>query len=363
MGSRSKRIAISLGILLLVVGLVIAEEVTITTYYPAPYGVYSQLQTQTFGVGDANNDGTFDSSDVPDPSTNAGDVWIAGNVGIGTTPTVKLDVNGSIHAELIQSRVTFPNVAAIFAEATAATGGQTRGIHGITNSSTDGAGGVLGDATAASGAIKGVVGRTWSNHNMAAGVYGLALATSGGADGVFGSTRSSDAQAAGVRGLAPVVGNAWAGYFTGSQGLYASRIEAGSQIGATKHVFDIAEDIDAPDCEAGDVVIIDSKMNRRVIKSNRAYDPRVAGIISENPVFQIGKTEGFKPLSLAEQVRCNATTENGPIKRGDLLVTSSKPGYAMRAELNKLRPGMILGKALEPLEEDEGKIVVLVTLH
>ncbi|UCC95552.1 MAG: hypothetical protein JSW40_02080 [Candidatus Omnitrophota bacterium] len=77
------------------------EELTLTTYYPAPYGVYNQLVTQTFGVGD--NDPTpqpgLDSNDAPDPDTNPGDVWIAGEVGIGigaVSPQEKLEIGGAI---------------------------------------------------------------------------------------------------------------------------------------------------------------------------------------------------------------------------------------------------------------------------
>jgi len=72
------------------------ERITITTYYPSPYGSYNQLQTNSLGVGDNNNNGQFDSGDVP---TTPGDVWIRGKVGIRTTnPQAALDVNGTIVA-------------------------------------------------------------------------------------------------------------------------------------------------------------------------------------------------------------------------------------------------------------------------
>ncbi|MDD5476744.1 MAG: tail fiber domain-containing protein [Candidatus Omnitrophica bacterium] len=75
-----------------------AEEITITTYYPSPYGSYNQLQSKTLGVGDNNGNGVLDSGDVPDPIAHPGDVWIKGKVGIGTsTPGAKLDVNGNIY--------------------------------------------------------------------------------------------------------------------------------------------------------------------------------------------------------------------------------------------------------------------------
>jgi hypothetical protein len=67
------------------------EQLTITTYYPSPYGSYNSLQTDKLGVGDNNNDGSLTSADVP---TTSGDVWIHGNVGIGTTnPSSKLEIS------------------------------------------------------------------------------------------------------------------------------------------------------------------------------------------------------------------------------------------------------------------------------
>ncbi len=73
-----------------------AEEITITTYYPSPYGSYNSLQTDKLGVGDNNSDGFLNSADVP---TTSGDVWIKGKVGIGIIPTQKLDVAGYIKAQ------------------------------------------------------------------------------------------------------------------------------------------------------------------------------------------------------------------------------------------------------------------------
>jgi len=71
------------------------ETITITTYYPAPFGIYRQLVTTTLGVGDNNGDGAINGADAPNPGTNPGDVWIAGRTGIGTTdPQARLVVVG-----------------------------------------------------------------------------------------------------------------------------------------------------------------------------------------------------------------------------------------------------------------------------
>ena len=76
--------------------IVFAEDITITTYYPSPYGVYDSLQTDKLGVGDNNGDGILSSADVP---VTSGDVWIKGNLGIGKSPGYKLDVAGNVNVD------------------------------------------------------------------------------------------------------------------------------------------------------------------------------------------------------------------------------------------------------------------------
>jgi len=130
--------------------------------------------------------------------------------------------------------------------------------------------------------------------------------------------------------------------------------------GQGKHVWDIAEGIKALDCQAGDVVLIGGSEDNTVVKSSTKYDTRVAGVISENPKMYMGPGKGKVPLALAGIVKCKVSAENGKINRGDLLVTSSTPGHAMKASAKELKPGMLVGKALEPLKEATGKIFILV---
>ncbi len=74
------------------------ETITITTFYPSPMGVYNRLVSRTFGVGDLNRDGQISEVDSPDPATNAGDLWVAGNVSIGSNNNegARLNVRGGI---------------------------------------------------------------------------------------------------------------------------------------------------------------------------------------------------------------------------------------------------------------------------
>ena len=52
-------------------------SITITTYYPSPYGVYNALQTNKLAVGDTNGDEKLDSGDQP---PQAGQIQVARSV-------------------------------------------------------------------------------------------------------------------------------------------------------------------------------------------------------------------------------------------------------------------------------------------
>jgi len=135
---------------------------------------------------------------------------------------------------------------------------------------------------------------------------------------------------------------------------------------------DVAEHINVSEpVEPGDVVEIDPEKPGYFRKARGAYSRLVAGVISSDPGVVLGSNsdpvEGqgdSRPvLALAGRVPVKATTENGPIRVGDLLVASSKPGYAMRCTDPASAVGAVIGKALEPLEEGEGMIMVQVTLR
>jgi hypothetical protein len=139
-----------------------------------------------------------------------------------------------------------------------------------------------------------------------------------------------------------------------------------AQRGGGKYVYDIAETIKVADGQAADVVIISEDKDITVVKSNKKFDTKVAGVISTDPKIYMGyspkikESKEYKPLALARVVLCKVTAENGAIKKGDILVTSSIPGHAMRADPDEVTTGMILGSALGSLEEGQGKIYILV---
>lgn len=121
--------------------------------------------------------------------------------------------------------------------------------------------------------------------------------------------------------------------------------------------------------EPGDVLIIDPANSENFLKSSIPYATTVAGIYSTRP-GAIGsrskdpeKVKAEIPMAMVGIVPTKVSAENGPIRRGDLLVTASLPGYAMRGTDRTQMLGAVVGKALEPLEHGTGLINVLVTLQ
>jgi hypothetical protein len=118
-----------------------------------------------------------------------------------------------------------------------------------------------------------------------------------------------------------------------------------------------------------DVVCLDPNSDT-IVQSTVPNDPLVLGVISTAPAQVLGasKSMGF-PVALIGRVPCKVVAENGPIRRGDLLTTSSTPGHAMKAEPLILEghaivgPGTIIGKALGALRADRGMIDVFVFLR
>jgi hypothetical protein len=425
------------------------ESVTITTYYPSPYGSYKELNADQMAIGSNYRHNTLTD----------GLLIVSGSVGVGTpSPSLgRLEVRSggdTIYGESTSGRgiigisYTSGDISAVYGEnfgSGVGTYGGSAGGRGVVGDGTGSTGigvqgysdyrAVFGEGRGqnstgvyGTGGQYGVRGLGWGTA-AAAGVYGESTSSKGvygkstSADGVYGESASGRgvygqgrtygvygdnmggtgigvygaSLGIGVEGLGTIGVKAQGGPVGPNIGLEAnghigirttggvSGIEAtGPLAGSFKgRVYidgdaqitgtltmggaivggDVAEDIICPGCVASDVVVIDSQKKNGYKKSAQPYDPSVVGIISGKPSLYLNRMEGKKsaqPLALIGVVKCKVVTEGGFIKSGDFLVTSSKPGYAMRADLEKTKPGMIVAKALEPLEKGEGEILVLI---
>jgi hypothetical protein len=183
-----------------------------------------------------------------------------------------------------------------------------------------------------------------STHASAAAVAGFNLSTG---PGVYGVSQ----------------GGGYGGYFVGRVRVGVLEIAGGA---------DLAEPFPMKEgqLEKGSVVVIDEEHPGRLKLSDRAYDTRVAGIVSGAnginagiALHQDGVIDGGQNVALSGRVYVQADASFGGIKPGDLLTTSQTPGHAMKVSDHGKAQGAILGKAMSDLKEGTGMVLVLVTLQ
>lgn len=115
--------------------------------------------------------------------------------------------------------------------------------------------------------------------------------------------------------------------------------------------FDVEGNINS--YEPGDVLVISIDKERAVAKSGEPYSTLVLGVYATKPGVllteeNIDHTMHDKvPMGVIGVIPTKVCIEGGAIQKGDLLVTSSTPGVAMKANLDKVKPGQIIGKALD----------------
>jgi hypothetical protein len=129
--------------------------------------------------------------------------------------------------------------------------------------------------------------------------------------------------------------------------------------------FDVEE---AQSLEPGMVMVIGDE--EKVYQCTEAYDKRVAGVISGAGGYKPGMILGNNqsqnkrlPVALTGKVYCKVDAQYAPIAVGDLLTTSPSPGHAMKASDPRKAFGAVLGKALRPLEQGQGRVPILVALQ
>jgi hypothetical protein len=218
----------------------------------------------------------------------------------------------------------------------------------------------------------GVIARTSGPDSV--GVNGISVQSIG--------VQGNAINAAGVHGNSSNKAGVW-GVSVNDVGVYADTLRTDHMYGIMTRDYmsaarydtnagDVAEYMQVSgDAGPGTVLVIGK--GGVLSPSSTAYDTRVAGIVSTTPGVALGTREGGNPgeqiIAVAGRVPCRVDASNGAIQEGDLLTTSSRPGYAMKAEPIEVSgrtfypSGTVLGKAMGTLESGTGTIDVLVTLQ
>ena len=136
------------------------------------------------------------------------------------------------------------------------------------------------------------------------------------------------------------------GYITGYW-----NVSSGSRLTAT--YADLAEYYEGDqDYEPGTVLVFGGE--KEVTTSTEMNDTRLAGVVTTNPAYVMNEEQtGIKVcLALAGRVPCKVV---GRVKKGDMLTTSSTPGYAVKASNPTI--GAIIGKAIEDKDYGEAGVI------
>jgi len=190
---------------------------------------------------------------------------------------------------------------------------------------------------------------------------------------------------------AAVVQNYWAPSGVGLM-VYGTSIFNGPKSG---FVVDVCVN-DGPDkLEPGDVVVITGYAPAvigeipviKVLKANQANMSGVVGIVDSRQIFNpegakinkdristkappavfrygeglVDDNEYLFVVTLGSYKQVKVDASYGPIRPGDILVSSPTPGYAMKSDSPKT--GTVIGKALSSLETGKGKIPIMVMLQ
>lgn len=216
--------------------------------------------------------------------------------------------------------------------------------------------------------------QAFNNAGAGTSIWGLTYSTNS-ADAAIKATNVADG---GTALIAELDGVSTGNIAVFKNGTNKARIDANGKGyfngGTVNSGADVAETFDVEgsynDYEPGDVLIISRSSDRKVEKSQSSYSTLVAGVYATKPGVILTEKDASQdqlsemvPMGVIGVIPTKVCTEGGAIKRGDLLVTSSVGGVAMKADLDKVKVGQVIGKALEDYNANgTGKIKVLVSI-
>ena len=111
------------------------------------------------------------------------------------------------------------------------------------------------------------------------------------------------------------------------------------------------------DYEPGTVVVIGG--DKEVTQCKMLQDPRVVGVVSTNPAYLMNKDANGVAVALRGKVPCKV---EGPVRKGDVLVTNVTPGTATTlTDDSPTPPGFcVIGKSLETNETSGIKLINII---
>jgi hypothetical protein len=142
---------------------------------------------------------------------------------------------------------------------------------------------------------------------------------------------------------------------TGNIGSSAGQFNTAFVKSTSAQYADLAEIYEADqDYPPGTVVVFGGV--KEITVTDQSHDTRVAGVISTDPAFIMNSHATGLPVAFTGRVPCRV---QGPINKGDVLVTGAIPGVAQRIGYN-YQPGCVLGKSLGTIPDTRTQTIEVV---
>ena len=312
----------------------------------------------------------------------------SGTVTLTNAGVTSLTAGGNISVSASTGGITISGtnagVTGVFAgtgiSVSASTGGVTITNGGVTGLSSSGAGNLtvsasIGAVTVAlptSGPGAATVGSSTAIPVITTDAYGRIGSTSTAAvvapaGTLTGSTLASGVTASSLTSVGTLTGLTVSGTIAASTNntinigasgqtfatVYATTF---SGVSTTAKYADLAERYTSDaNYEPGTVVVFGG--DKEITISTESHDTAVAGVISTDPAYLMNSEIDGLPVALTGRVPCRVY---GPVRKGQLLVTSNIPGVAQAIDNSKFLPGCIIGKALEAINTNNIETIEVV---
>jgi hypothetical protein len=140
-------------------------------------------------------------------------------------------------------------------------------------------------------------------------------------------------------------------YFLITPYSYAQNLSSGTGIGVAQMVQIITKTV-----KDGQII---ANSDKGYTLATVPYDPQVIGVVARNAAIILNGNQGGTPVVSNGQVYILVSSQQGKIKKGDLIASSTIPGVGVKA----VKAGYVMGTALEDYDNPNPKQTDLIAIN